>query len=797
MGRSLRPRTLVQLILLPLLCRWNVAACPTHCKCSPTSVECTEAGVGEGFPFLDPDERANVTEIYIEGQAGLKRLTASDLEYYSKLRNLTITDTGLEDIDVNAFIHSPQLQYINLSSNALTSLSWKPFQSLNLTELALLRNPLRCSCAIGWLRLWQERGLAALANQSLSCRGNSSSVRLESLLLVDCGVAEAVIDAENLTVREGENLTLLCRASGLPPPSVHWLLERVRSRYSLQVDAARPQEAALILINVDPEENGNTLSCWAENMVGATEVSLTLSVLYKPEILSLSDAVNHHNWCFPFVMRGNPRPHTRWFHGPFELPNSLISWTTIYEEAPNEVHGCLELASPTHCNNGNYTLIIENPLGSARASAQGHFMDGPLDICLSEPTTPAARETTTSRNVTAREEEPTFGVWVPVGLAVLASLFLMLVLTAIHRVRTDSKLHHNREAKMLGAEEEAGVSLHFLNLGISASPLPRDQQEAKSHAIQNPQYFWESRSFLKDHDPAVHHINRRDISLKWELGEGAFGKVFLAEWQKHRDGEEPMLVAVKALKEATESARTDFQREAELLTFLQHQHIVTFHGVCTQGEPLLMVFEYMKHGDLNRFLRCQGPDAPMLGSGSEQTLGPLKMPQLLHIAQQIAAGMVYLASLHFVHRDLATRNCLVGEGMMVKIGDFGMSRDIYSTDYYRVGGCTMLPIRWMPPESIMYRKFTAESDIWSFGVVLWEIFTYGKQPWYQLSNTEAIECITQGRVLECPRGCPREVYAIMRGCWTRDPQQRLSIKEIHERLQQLVRSPPLYLDVLQ
>ncbi|XP_069798572.1 high affinity nerve growth factor receptor-like [Narcine bancroftii] len=719
----------------------------------------------------------------------------------------TIVNSGLEDIDVNAFVHSPQLQYINLSSNALTTLSWKSFQPLNLIELVL-----------------------ALAVHLIHAPQN----------LVDL---HSVSSHPSLLQREKSQLCEPCLMRLISNPGnilAFWLCEAPQEFVEVRGNVGNPGKflqrpqwkvagtAQDIAGKILPTVENIHGECWCPESSSNHQGSTLTQYMLLPS--------GKKCWCH--------KTHTR------QLPDNPIGWTTIYEETPNEIHGCRELNGPTHCNNGNYTLLAENLLGSDRSTAHGHFMDGPTDICLTEPTLPALSESSTSQNVTAHED-PSFGgimalvlcqslvrphleygvrfwsphyrkdveamergqrrltrmlpglengshegkVWVPVGLAVLASLFLMITLAVVHRYWENSKL--SREVKMLGSEEDPGVSLHFLNLGISASPMPGEHQVAdKSHNIENPQYFWESSSFLKDHNSAVHHIERRDITLKWELGEGAFGKVFLAEWQKEIT-EDQVLVAVKALKEATESARTDFQREAELLTFLQHEHIVSFYGVCTQGEPLLMVFEYMRHGDLNRFLRCQGPDAPMLVGGSEQPFGQLTLPQLLHIGCQIASGMVYLASLHFVHRDLATRNCLVGEGMVVKIGDFGMSRDIYSTDYYRVGGRTMLPIRWMPPESIMYRRFTAESDIWSFGVVLWEIFTYGKQPWYQLSNNEAIECITQGRELECPRTCPLEVYAIMQGCWPRDPQQRLSIKEIQSRLQQLVKSPPVYLDVLQ
>lgn len=191
---------------------------------------------------------------------------------------------------------------------------------------------------------------------------------------------------------------------------------------------------------------------------------------------------------------------------------------------------------------------------------------------------------------------------------------------------------------------------------------------------------------------------------------------------------EHIFVAVKALKEnASAKTQADFKREIELISDLKHDNIVCILGVVLKEEPLCMLFEYMTQGDLHEFLIANSPNETSKISTSSSSSNTLSQLQFLHISLQICDGMEYLASHHYVHRDLAARNCLVGEHLTVKISDFGLSRDIYSSDYYRVQSKSLLPVRWMPSESILYGKFTTESDVWSFGVVLWEIYSYGLQ----------------------------------------------------------------------
>nr|XP_057925924.1 neurotrophic tyrosine kinase, receptor, type 2a isoform X2 [Doryrhamphus excisus] len=779
----------------------SAEACPSSCTCSSTRISCVDPERGvNAFPVLQSEaEMENITDIYIANQSSFSSINDKDLHYYKNLRNLTVSNSRLTYVSKLAFQNNIKLQYLNLKDNNLSSLSWTIFRHLNISYLILTGNPLRCSCENMWIKLWLGE---EADTQELRCIEDGGARNLLSRLrLSNCELPMATLSPPEpkVTVMEGSNVQLSCVTSGVPSPDLFWNMALVTT-YEI---ARSGQISVLRLSNLSSLDHNSKISCTAENIVGEKESSIVLDILFPPNITKLSDAIPDHHWCIPFSVAGNPQPDIQWFLNDEAVTQDNFIQTVIHDITEREYHGCLQLDSPTHLNNGFYTLVAKNEYGTDQKRIEAHFMRRPWDG-------EESHFTGTEKDIyyydspidgpTADPPEDRVAVYVVVGIAAVAFFGLLLML-AIIKFAGNSKFGIKGPSSVISNDDDSASPLHHVSNG-SNTPSSSDMGPdaviigmTKIPVIENPQYFRSSNSLLKT-DTFVQHIKRHNIVLKRELGEGAFGKVFLAECYNLSPDQEKILVAVKTLKEASENARKDFHREAELLTNLQHEHIVTFYGVCVESDPLIMVFEYMKHGDLNKFLRAHGPDAVLMAEGQTTRPVELTQSQMLHIAQQIASGMVYLASQHFVHRDLATRNCLVGENLLVKIGDFGMSRDVYSTDYYRVGGHTMLPIRWMPPESIMYRKFTTESDVWSLGVVLWEIFTYGKQPWYQLSNNEVIECITQGRVLQRPRTCPKEVYDLMLGCWQREPHMRLNIKEIHGLLLNLAKASPVYLDIL-
>uniref|UniRef100_A0AAQ5Y5U9 receptor protein-tyrosine kinase n=1 Tax=Amphiprion ocellaris TaxID=80972 RepID=A0AAQ5Y5U9_AMPOC len=304
---------------------------------------------------------------------------------------------------------------------------------------------------------------------------------------------------------------------------------------------------------------------------------------------------------------------------------------------------------------------------------------------------------------------------------------------------------------------------------------------------------------LSGKDVAVEEFPRKLLTFKEKLGEGQFGEVHLCEAEGMQEfmnkeflfdipEDQPVLVAVKMLRsDANKNARNDFLKEIKIMSRLKDPNIIRLLAVCIYSDPLCMITEYMENGDLNQFLSRHEPEGQLALLSNAPTVS---FNNLCYMATQIASGMKYLSSLNFVHRDLATRNCLVGKNYTIKIADFGMSRNLYSGDYYRIQGRAVLPIRWMSWESILLGKFTTASDVWAFGVTLWEILNFCKeQPYSQLTDEQVIENTgeffrDQKRQIYLPQPvlCPDSLYKIMLSCWRRNTKERPSFQEIHKAL---------------
>jgi len=261
-------------------------------------------------------------------------------------------------------------------------------------------------------------------------------------------------------------------------------------------------------------------------------------------------------------------------------------------------------------------------------------------------------------------------------------------------------------------------------------------------------------------------ISRQQIRLVRRLGAGQFGEVWEGLWNN------TTAVAVKTLKPGTMSP-LEFLQEATLMKSLRHPKLIQLYAVCTREEPIYIITELMKHGSLLEYLRGDGRS--------------LKLPQLIDMSAQVAAGMAYLEEQNYIHRDLAARNILVGEHLICKVADFGLAR-VIDEDIYEAHTGAKFPIKWTAPEAAMYNRFTIKSDIWSFGIVLYEIITYGRFPYPGMTNAEVLEKIQTGYRMGCPPHCPKQLHDFMLDCWREEPANRPTFETLQWQLEEFFTS---------
>ncbi|XP_061400321.1 atrial natriuretic peptide receptor 1-like [Musca vetustissima] len=270
-------------------------------------------------------------------------------------------------------------------------------------------------------------------------------------------------------------------------------------------------------------------------------------------------------------------------------------------------------------------------------------------------------------------------------------------------------------------------------------------------------------------------VPKENVVINRKLGDGAFGTVYGGEALIPAEGW--TAVAVKTLKTgASTEDRLDFLSEAQAMKLFNHKNIVKLLGVCLQSEPIYTIMEFMLYGDLKTYLLARRH----LVNEQISDDSDISSKRLTRYALDVAKGLAYLAQQKYVHRDIACRNCLVSAQRTVKIGDFGMARPTYESDYYRFNRKGMLPVRWMAPEALALGMFTPASDVWAFGVVLFEIITFASVPYQGLTNNQVLEYVKNGNTLQVPVGIKPQLEALINACWNRDPKKRPTASDIIE-----------------
>ncbi|XP_066267401.1 fibroblast growth factor receptor 2-like [Branchiostoma lanceolatum] len=528
--------------------------------------------------------------------------------------------------------------------------------------------------------------------------------------------------------------------------------EEYRGRVSLIGDSS------LLLNGTGPADAGNYTFTASFSDVSEHEAERQLIVHYPPKVPQIEatpgptvtegDTVvlRATSDCFP------PATYT-WGRLDGSLPTAAVVNATL---------GTLTITGVTMEDAGVYTVVAENYLGN---SSVGNVTIevGPRPFFVAAIPSIGATLVTTGLHITPPPVNPPVQL-TPLEIALIAlgaTLVLAILLAGGLRCWWGKK-------KRARAERQKGPWYFHPFIRDRVYPL----EQVPPPVPTRPQ-------FLK------YEVDRHHLQLREQIGRGAFGVVHLATLRRTADGlPADRTVVVKTVHDgASVEEKATFVREIETTIHLgQHQNLLGLVGCCTLSNPPYLVAEYMAYGDLKKFLlKCRQPLANVLNSVYDMT--ELKMYQ---IGRQIANGMIFISEAGYVHGDLAARNVLVGEDLVVKIADFGLATDVYERGYQRQDAEQKIPVRWMAPERLLREgRYTSKSDVWSFGVVLYEIAALGDVPYPSLGST-LLEELRRGHREHRPQGCPWELYNLMLSCWQWDEFSRPGFQQLHLELDRLV-----------
>ncbi|XP_022060126.1 fibroblast growth factor receptor 2 isoform X1 [Acanthochromis polyacanthus] len=578
-----------------------------------------------------------------------------------------------------------------------------------------------------------------------------------------------------------------CAAGGNPRPKLRWLKNSRPFRQEDRMGGykVRSQHWTLIMESVVPSDKGN-YTCLVENEFGSINHTYTLDVVerspHRP-ILQAGLPANtsvHVGDDARFVCKvySDAQPHIQWLkhitqngsrYGPDGHPYVRVLKTAGVNTTDKEIE-VLYLPNVTFEDAGEYTCLAGNSIGISYHTAW-------LTV------------------LPALEKSP--GPIPPdyVEIAIYCSgVFLiacMVGIVVVCRMRNTAKKPDfggqpavHKLSKQIPLRRQVTVSADSSSSMNSSTPLVRiTTRRSSAHDEPIPEYDLPE-------DPRWEFARDR-LTLGKPLGEGCFGQVVMAEAlgiDKDKP-KEAVTVAVKMLKDdATEKDLSDLVSEMEMMKMIgKHKNIINLLGACTQDGPLYVIVEYASKGNLREYLRARRPPGmeysyDIARVSDEQ----LTFKDLVSCTYQVARGMEYLASQKCIHRDLAARNVLVTESNVMKIADFGLARDVHNIDYYKKTTNGRLPVKWMAPEALFDRVYTHQSDVWSFGVLMWEIFTLGGSPYPGIPVEELFKLLKEGHRMDKPGNCTNELYMMMKDCWHAVSSQRPTFKQLVEDLDRIL-----------